>query len=629
MSNETPPTQATKSAEAAAEPRGGTEADSLRDVRVALRTEQKKLALVQEVGRALSAGHDLDQLLNLIMEKVTLLMEADRSTLFVLSDDRKELWSTVLQGGEMHEIRLKVGEGIAGWVASSGETVNIPDAYIDRRFQPAVDLRSGYRTRSILCAPMRNSLGSIIGVAQVLNKNGGPFTAADEELLSALSGQAAIAIENSKLYHSVVAKNVELLEAQEKLQQKTYELNVLYEIEQQMNAADDLDELLERILHRAMATVGAAAGTIALRDGEEGELRFMTTAGPIADQLLHKTIPMGVGVLGWSAARRDALIVNDPKNDVRHAAEFAGEIGATPRQLMCAPLVAPDAVLGAIELIDKLGEGGEPEPDGFDEGDLKLLTLIAGQASKAIQLQRTQRERENHDRLASIGRMLAGVLHDLKTPMTIISGYAQLMAQIEEPEQREAYVEQILRQFDLMSGMTREVLQFARGETNVLVRKVYLHRFLDELVTQLNHALAGRGIELVLDARYTGLAYFDEQKILRVAHNIARNVADAMATGGTFRITTDRDGDQICLEFADSGPGIPPELEGRLFELFASGKEGGTGLGLAIVKKIVDEHGGEVTYDSAPGEGTTFRVRLPAKRPDTASDATGEHSAIP
>jgi len=248
MSNETPPTQATKRAEAAAEPRGGTEADSLRDVRVALRTEQKKLALVQEVGRALSAGHDLDQLLNLIMEKVTLLMEADRSTLFVLSDDRKELWSTVLQGGEMHEIRLKVGEGIAGWVASSGETVNIPDAYIDRRFQPAVDLRSGYRTRSILCAPMRNSLGSIIGVAQVLNKNGGPFTAADEELLSALSGQAAIAIENSKLYHSVVAKNVELLEAQEKLQQKTYELNVLYEIEQQMNAADDLDELLERIL---------------------------------------------------------------------------------------------------------------------------------------------------------------------------------------------------------------------------------------------------------------------------------------------------------------------------------------------------------------------------------------------
>lgn len=609
MANESTPTPAEVAAER------GDETEALRDLRVHLRTEQKKLALVQEIGRALSAGHDLDQLLNLIMEKVTLLMEADRSTLYLLSDDRKELWSKVIQGGELMEIRLRVGEGIAGWVAASGDTVNIPDAYIDTRFQPAVDLRSGYRTTSILCAPMRNSLGSIIGVAQVLNKKGGPFTADDEQLLHALSGQAAMAIENSKLYHSVVAKNVELLEAQEKLQQRTYELNVLYEIEKDMNAAHDLDELLERILHRAMATVGAESGTIALRESESDDLRFMTTAGPIADSMRHRTLEMGVGIMGWVAARRESVIVNDPRNDPRHAAEFTGEAG--PRQLICAPLIAADSVLGAIELIDKLSDTEEVERRGFDEGDRKLLTLIAGQASKAIQLQRSQMEREHQDRLASIGRMLAGVLHDLKTPMTIISGYAQLMAQIEDGDQREAYVEQILRQFDLMSGMTREVLQFARGESNVLVRKVYLHRFIEELVTQLNHALAGRGIELEVDARYTGLAYFDEQKILRVAHNIARNAAEAMTGGGRFTVITDEVGDSILLEFRDNGPGIPPELEGRLFELFASGKEGGTGLGLAIVKKIVDEHGGEIHYESAAGQGTSFRVLLPAKKPET------------
>jgi signal transduction histidine kinase len=623
MGNESPPEQVTKAGEAA--DAGGGGASDLRDLSVQLSTEQKKLALVQEVGRALSAGHDLDQLLNLIMEKVTLLMEADRSTLYLLSDDRKELWSTVIQGGELLEIRLNVGEGIAGWVASSGEVVNIPDAYIDKRFQPAVDLRSGYRTRSILCTPMRNSLGSIIGVAQVLNKKGGPFTADDEELLNALSGQAAMAIENSKLYHSVVAKNVELLEAQEKLQQKTYELNVLFEIEKDMNAAHDLEELLERILHRALATVGAEAGTIALREADSDRLRFMTTAGPIADRLRHKTLQMGVGVLGWVAARRQSVIVNDPKADTRHAIEFADEVGAAPRQLICSPIIGADEVLGAIELIDKLSDSDDDDGEGFAEGDLQLLTLIAGQASKAIQLQRSQQEREHQDRLASIGRMLAGVLHDLKTPMTIISGYAQLMAQIEDGEQREAYVEQILRQFDLMSGMTREVLQFARGETAVLVRKVYMHRFIDELVTQLNHALAGRGIELEVDAQYTGVAFFDEQKILRLAHNIARNAAEAMDSGGRFTIVTANDDDQLVLEFRDDGPGIPPELEGRLFELFASGKEGGTGLGLAIVKKIVDEHGGEISYQSAPGDGTTFRVCLPAKKAD-AADAPEEQA---
>src|SRR5262245_33400042 len=86
-----------------------------------LRTEQKKLALVQEIGRALSAALDLDELLRLIMEKVTLLMEADRSTLYLVSEDRVALWSKITQGSEVLEIRLNVGDGIAGWVAQSGQ----------------------------------------------------------------------------------------------------------------------------------------------------------------------------------------------------------------------------------------------------------------------------------------------------------------------------------------------------------------------------------------------------------------------------------------------------------------------------------------------------------------------------
>ena len=114
----------------------------------ALRREQKKMALVQDVGRALSGGLDLDQLLVVIMEKITQLMDADRSTLYLVSDDGRELWSKVLQGGEVREIRLNVGEGVAGAVAASGEVLNIADAYTDDRFQPKVDLKSGYRTRN-------------------------------------------------------------------------------------------------------------------------------------------------------------------------------------------------------------------------------------------------------------------------------------------------------------------------------------------------------------------------------------------------------------------------------------------------------------------------------------------------
>jgi signal transduction histidine kinase len=253
-----------------------------------------------------------------------------------------------------------------------------------------------------------------------------------------------------------------------------------------------------------------------------------------------------------------------------------------------------------------------------------VLVLIAGQVAKAIGVARSRSEQSNKDRLASIGRMLAGVLHDLKTPMTIISGYAQLMAHCDETAQREAYVEQILRQFDIMSGMTREVLAFARGDADIFIRKVYLHRFLEEVVQQLRHALAGRGVELTMDARYDGTAFFDEQKLMRVIHNLARNAADAMPGGGKFRITTALEpaGDDgwVVFEIADDGPGIPAEVQGRLFELFATGRKGGTGLGLAIVKKIVDDHGGAISCDSGP-RGTTFRIRLPRRRAIADVDA--------
>ena len=113
----------------------------------------------------------------LIMAKVTELMEADRVDAVPASPrTAASCGRRSSQGGERVEIRLEVGEGIAGWVAQTREIVNIPDAYADQRFQPAVDLKSGYRTRSILCVPMLGALGGLVGVLQVLNKQDGPFT---------------------------------------------------------------------------------------------------------------------------------------------------------------------------------------------------------------------------------------------------------------------------------------------------------------------------------------------------------------------------------------------------------------------------------------------------------------------
>ena len=291
---------------------------------------------------------------------------------------------------------------------------------------------------------------------------------------------------------------------------------------------------------------------------------------------------------------------------------------------MCAPLIADDEVVGAIELLNK--KRSPESGDGFSEGDLKLLTLIAGQASRAIRIARTKQKWVNDNRLAAIGKMLAGVLHDLRTPMTIISGYAQMMAQMDDADAREAHVAQILHQFEMMNGMTHEVLAFARGESNVLVRKVYLHKFLAEVSEQLGHTLAGSNMELEVIADYDGVAYFDQQSMFRLIHNIARNASQAMdlhrGNGGHFKLRCSVAGESLCFELTDDGPGIPSHLEGRLFELFASGRSGGTGLGLAICKKIVSEHAGQISCRSQSGVGTTFTVTLPL-RPNSSVDDTG------
>ena len=271
--------------------------------------------------------------------------------------------------------------------------------------------------------------------------------------------------------------------------------------------------------------------------------------------------------------------------------------------------------MGAIALYNKRDKAG------FDDEDRSLLLLVAANASTAIRLQMSREQREREDRLSTIGRLLSGVIHDMRTPLTVISGYVQLMQAADVREKRNEYAESVLRQFDHIAAMQREVLDFARGEQNVLVRKVYLETFFKDVKEQLVGQLARFGIELVIDLQDKGTARFDEGKILRVVHNLTRNAQEAMADkGGRFTIKVRREKDKkgetedLVLTFTDTGPGIPKEIEHRLFQSFVtSGKTGGTGLGLAIVKKIADEHGGTVTVHSSR-RGATFELRLPQRK---------------
>jgi len=160
-----------------------------------------KLTSILEVAKALAAERRVDALLARIVEEAARVVEAERCTLFVADRQRGELWSKVALGAA--EIRVPLGSGIAGAVAADGEALRIADAYADPRFNPAVDRATGFTTRSVLAVPMWNTRGEIVGVLQALNHRGGPFGEEDQELLGALAGPAASALENALLNEEI------------------------------------------------------------------------------------------------------------------------------------------------------------------------------------------------------------------------------------------------------------------------------------------------------------------------------------------------------------------------------------------------------------------------------------------
>ncbi len=174
-------------------------AQTIEEMRESTRRELRFLDVVAEI----TSEIDLGTVLSKVMTETTRLLDAERSTLFLNDEKEKQLWSQVGQGLDSMEIRFPNHLGIAGAVFTSGESVNIPHAYADLRFNPSVDRQTGFFTRSILCTPVTNKSGKIIGVTQVLNKRGGPFTGADESRLRAFTAQISIALENAKLFNDV------------------------------------------------------------------------------------------------------------------------------------------------------------------------------------------------------------------------------------------------------------------------------------------------------------------------------------------------------------------------------------------------------------------------------------------
>jgi phosphoserine phosphatase RsbU/P len=172
-------------------------------------SKSRELSAIRAVSQVMATSIELDNLLKVMIDKLVDTLDAERATMYLVDEERLELYSRVMaENSGLREIRVKMGEGIAGYVAATGQHLNIEDAYQDVRHVRTFDQITGFRTRTILAVPMYNPQQKIIGVVQVLNKKTGPFTARDERLLDVLATQAAISIENARLYEKEIQQRL-------------------------------------------------------------------------------------------------------------------------------------------------------------------------------------------------------------------------------------------------------------------------------------------------------------------------------------------------------------------------------------------------------------------------------------
>jgi adenylate cyclase len=323
----------------------------------------RRSSAVADIANRVSDSLSLDVLFPRLMQVVSTMLNADRSSLFLYDPESGELYSRVMQGNAIGEVRFPSNLGIAGSVFTRGEAEIISaDAYSNSRFNQEVDRRTGYRTRNILCVPIRNKRREVIGVTQVLNKHVGDFDAEDQRLLEGMSLQAAAALENARVF--------------EKVERQQREEATLLEVVSSIVSEIRLGPLLERILAAATQLLDSDRGTLFLHDPKRGEL-FSHVAGGIESAEIR--FPANAGIAGECFTSGSVINIPDAYADPRFNQEIDRRTGYRTRNMLCMPIVTRGGgVIGVMEILNR-------RQGAFGAADERRLHAFCAEAAVAIQ----------------------------------------------------------------------------------------------------------------------------------------------------------------------------------------------------------------------------------------------------
>lgn len=231
------------------------------------------------------------------------------------------------------------------------------------------------------------------------------------------------------------------------------------------------------------------------------------------------------------------------------------------------------------------------------------------------ELKETQEELLRAERLSALGKFSSLILHDIKNPLSILRGYAEILSiNPSDADKAKKYSKKIISEADRINSLASELLDFSRGDIRLSVGVTEIEEFINTFLEDISPKFKAQKINVTLNMEYKGKILFDRDRMMRVFMNLANNSIKAMPDGGDFTLTVSRKESYLYFEVSDTGEGMSQDVLKKIFEPFFSfSKSGGTGLGMSIVKSIIDAHNGVLSVQSKEFEGTTFTIAIPVQ----------------
>jgi|GEM_PF-437422 len=536
-------------------------------------TERKlrELSFLHEVSQLASSARDWDEMLRIVIERTTDAMAVEVSSLYLL-ERRDGILRLVATNGLnrrfIGKATLRVGEGITGWVANARVPAAARSVRADPRFKwiPGVDEE---RFTSMLSVPLLIHQ-EIVGVVNVQSVAERPFDKGEIEFLQTIANQVAGIIEMGRL--------------QRESERKLREVSALFEVSNVLTSTLELDEVLSLIVDRLVRVYPGSAGIIVLRDGDD--LRERARSGDSG-----KTT---------AQAARQAVTEARPIVSGHHIA---------------LPLLAGERLLGAVAL-------RIPEGTDMEEEEVRFVGALANQAALAIDKASLYAvERETTASLRELERarseFVAIVTHDLRTPLSVIRGYLDLIG--EKNGNGKIHIDEAVAQVGLLDQLVDRILTGVRSDqSQVPTRRA---RFdLRLAVTTTLAELAPLARRHRLTAPRAGSPVWvrgDRRRVNEVLSGLVHNATKYAPEKTRITVRLERKPDRAIVRVADEGRGVPPHERPRMFEPYARGDHNeipGTGIGLFASRRVIEAQGGDIWYEEGPHGGATFAFSVPSAR---------------